>query len=55
LQRSLQKGLKALLGENSDNFLQLGQATNRFFVVSILLSRVSKLMVMRRSLANLFE
>ena len=31
LQRSLQNGRKALLGENSDNLLQLGQATIRFF------------------------
>ena len=37
LQRSLQKGRKALLGENSDNLLQLGQATIRFFVEVILL------------------
>lgn len=35
LQRSLQNGRKVLLGENSDKFLQLGQATRRFLVVSI--------------------
>ncbi|MFM2435442.1 MAG: hypothetical protein RL063_1423, partial [Pseudomonadota bacterium] len=32
LQRSLQKGLKALVGENSDKLPQLGQATKRFLM-----------------------
>ena len=42
LQRSQQKGLKELLGENSDSLLQLGQGTNRFLVVIIvvLMSRI---------------
>lgn len=35
LQRSQQKGLKALLGENSDSLLQLGHGTNLFLGVFI--------------------
>jgi len=33
LQRSLQKGLNALDGENSDKLPHLGQATKRFVIV----------------------
>jgi len=38
LQRLLQKGRKALSGENSASCLQVGHATNRFLGVFIMLS-----------------
>lgn len=38
LQRSQQKGLKALLVENSDSLLHLGQGTNLFLEVVIIIS-----------------
>jgi hypothetical protein len=38
LQRSQQKGLKALLVENSDSLLHLGQGTNLFLEVVIVIS-----------------
>jgi hypothetical protein len=38
LQRSLQNGLKALLGENSARLPHFGQATKRFLLVSMVCS-----------------
>jgi len=49
LQRSLQKGLKGLVGANSEKLLQLGHATKRFFMVVIFVSLKLNLLWLRES------
>lgn len=47
LQRSLQNGRKALLGENSAKLPHFGQATKRFLVVCMVYeSRIDRLLAM---------